>query len=570
MAMPKPFPVWSTYPGHGGIDFPKSSGTAIPAITDGVVTFSGWWNDNAGNTKTITRSDGLKIMYCHLVNLNGAGVGTRVSVGQTVGYVGSTGRSTGPHLHLEMWLNGVAQDEWRWMDKNATVGIGQGAGGVGGDWNDVQRQTFLTSIGLDTGGIGNGWGPMSAAATKQFQQWVGLTDDSLFGPGTIAVAKTIIAGGNRTNRPTSEIQSFLNSKNFNVGAVDNDWGNKTSLGAYRFQRSVGLLPDALWGAATDAKAFPPPPVPSYPTNGFNGSTRPTKDIQEFLISKGYDLGPTGADNDYGPATSVAVAKFQEANGLDIDGSWGPNTDAKAVEQGGFKDENGQPEPEPGQDEAALTPNLVSPTAADFPEWIQFEVKLDQQYVATKDRWNTDSFNHYKVKYNPIESHTHWWGEPGKSGTHDGNVDYLNRTKDVGANFVVSAGRVTMTMPINKNALTTGGRNPYAWKSENDPLITTSTSDLGYKTLGYLHYIVEKLNPVLLNEPIRLHKEFYSTSCSLIATLKVRDYAEKFRTGALDPATGLPPVVGPDPDPEDVIKGAIQQKLDEISELVDEL
>jgi peptidoglycan hydrolase-like protein with peptidoglycan-binding domain len=455
------------------------------------------------------------------------------------------------------------------MDQNATVGLGGSpAGGVGGDWNDVQRQQFLVSIGLDTGGVGNGWGPMSEAATKTFQSWVGLTNDGLFGPATIAVAKTIQQGGKRVEgRSTSEIQQFLTSKGIGVGPIDNQWGPKTSLGTFVYQRSVGFLPDALWGEQTDAKAFPPPPPQTtYPTDGRNASSRPTKDIQQFLISRGYDLGPTGADNDYGPATSVATAKFQEANKLTVDGSWGPQTDAKAVELGGFP--NNGPNPVPEGDEASHTPNLVSPTAADFPVWIRFEEKLDQQYVASAATWNTDSFKHYKTQYNPIESHTHWWNEPGKGGTHDGNVDYLNRTKDVSANFVVSAGRVTLTVPLNKNALTTGGRNPYAWKSENDPLMTTSSSDLGYKTMGYLHYIVEKLNPTLQGESIRLHKEFYSTSCSLIDTQKVRAYAEKFRTGELDPATGLPPE--PEPEPENETKKEIYEHLEQIARLVDEL
>ncbi len=53
---------------------------------------------------------------------------------------------------------------------------------------------------------------------------------------------------------------------------------------------------------------------------------------------------------------------------------------------------------------------------------------------------------------------------------------------------------------------------------------------------------------MTNQPLRLHKEFYSTSCSEIRKDKVRDYAEKFRTGALDPATGLAPVVTPPVEP----------------------
>lgn len=569
--MPMPFANPTTYEGHGGIDFGKGSGTAIPAITDGVITYSGWWNDNAGYTKTITRADGLKIMYCHLVNLNGAGVGARVSTGQTVGYVGSTGRSTGPHLHLEMWLNGVAQDEWRWMDRNRVVGQGGGSS-VGGDWNDTQRQQFLTSIGLDTGGVGNGWGPKSAAATKTFQQWVGLLDDSLFGADTIKVAKQIQAGGKFVTRPTSEIQQFLTSQGIGVGPIDNEWGPKASLGTYIYQRRVGLVPDAQWGTATDAKAFPPkPPETKYPTDGYNAipGKRRTSDVQKKLIEKGHDLGPAGPDDDYGPLTSIAVAKEQEAAGLVVDGIYGDKTDAVLFPV----DPNVPEEPEQPGTEADFTPNMVTPTAADFPSWIRYEEVIDPQSL--KPTLNKDAYYYYgKKRYEPIESHTHWWNTPDQGGTHDGNVSYIKGKNDVSVNYVTSAGRITLMVPLNKIAATTGSRNPYAWKTENDPKITISESDLGYKTLGFLHYLVEKLNPKLLNEPIRLHKEFMSTSCSNIDTAKVRHFAEAFRTGGLDPATGLPPVKPePEPEPEpdfEAVKAEINEHLEAVKVLVEQL
>lgn len=136
--MPMPFSNPMTYAGHSGVDWPQPSGTPIPAITDGTVTFLGWWGYNTpqgpagGITRTITRSDGLQIMHCHLLNMNGPQVGAKVSYAQTIGYVGSTGHSTGPHLHIEMWKAGVPQDEWAWMDRNNWVGKGSTAGG-GGD-----------------------------------------------------------------------------------------------------------------------------------------------------------------------------------------------------------------------------------------------------------------------------------------------------------------------------------------------------------------------------------------------------------------------------------------------------
>jgi murein DD-endopeptidase MepM/ murein hydrolase activator NlpD len=129
--MPMPFREWYTYDGHSGIDFPNPEFTPIPAITDGTITYSGWWNPRAGFTKTITRGDGLQIMHCHLPNLNGVSVGARVVLGQKFAYVGNTGFSTGPHLHLEMWLNSKPQNEWDWMDRHSWIGQGSGAGGGG-------------------------------------------------------------------------------------------------------------------------------------------------------------------------------------------------------------------------------------------------------------------------------------------------------------------------------------------------------------------------------------------------------------------------------------------------------
>jgi hypothetical protein len=163
--------------------------------------------------------------------------------------------------------------------------------------------------------------------------------------------------------------------------------------------------------------------------------------------------------------------------------------------------------------------------------------------------NKSAYEYYGELYNPVESHIHWWGEPGKAGTHDGNVNYIRNTKDLSVNFVLSAGHITLMVPINQIALTTGKRNPFAWKVENDPMLTTLANDeLGYKTLGYLHYIVGKLNPSLAGAPVRLHKEFMSTTCSGLDKDKVCSYADKFRTGALDPATGYPPKVSPGPEP----------------------
>lgn len=91
--------IWG-YPGHQGTDWPKPTGTAIPATSDGVVVFAG--DDGLGGlTVDLQRGDGLIQRFGHMSRIL-VSVGQRVTAGQTIGLVGSTGNSTGPHLHWEL------------------------------------------------------------------------------------------------------------------------------------------------------------------------------------------------------------------------------------------------------------------------------------------------------------------------------------------------------------------------------------------------------------------------------------------------------------------------------------
>lgn len=98
--------TWTTYesdPSHsaGAADFPVASGTPIYAITDGVVKESGWMGAG-GNQVTILHSDGNSSTYAHMVESPPVKIGDQVSKGELIGNVGSTGNSTGPHLHFEI------------------------------------------------------------------------------------------------------------------------------------------------------------------------------------------------------------------------------------------------------------------------------------------------------------------------------------------------------------------------------------------------------------------------------------------------------------------------------------
>lgn len=88
---------------HGGLDIPAPTGTAILAAKAGNVVLSQYGN-SYGNYVRLSHSDGSMTMYCHM-SQRLVSVGAKVSQGQQIGKVGSTGNSTGPHLHFEIWTN---------------------------------------------------------------------------------------------------------------------------------------------------------------------------------------------------------------------------------------------------------------------------------------------------------------------------------------------------------------------------------------------------------------------------------------------------------------------------------
>ena len=91
---------------HTGLDIATSTGTPIQAAASGTVTFSGY-KGSYGNMIVITHANGVQTYYGHCSQLY-VSSGTSVSQGQTIAAVGSTGNSTGPHLHFEVRINGVA------------------------------------------------------------------------------------------------------------------------------------------------------------------------------------------------------------------------------------------------------------------------------------------------------------------------------------------------------------------------------------------------------------------------------------------------------------------------------
>ncbi|MGB3379138.1 MAG: M23 family metallopeptidase, partial [Allopontixanthobacter sediminis] len=93
---------------HAGLDFRASHGTPIVAVTDGRVSGAGRMG-GCGNAVRLDHGGGLQTRYCHMSRMAVRG-GQSVRRGQVIGYVGSTGLSTGAHLHYEMYRSGRAVD----------------------------------------------------------------------------------------------------------------------------------------------------------------------------------------------------------------------------------------------------------------------------------------------------------------------------------------------------------------------------------------------------------------------------------------------------------------------------
>jgi murein DD-endopeptidase MepM/ murein hydrolase activator NlpD len=98
------------------LDFPASAGTPILAAADGIVTTAERTPDY-GNIVKVNHGSGLETRYAHASKLL-VKVGERVVKGQVIAHVGSTGRSTGPHLHYEIRLHGNSLDPRQYLQKN--------------------------------------------------------------------------------------------------------------------------------------------------------------------------------------------------------------------------------------------------------------------------------------------------------------------------------------------------------------------------------------------------------------------------------------------------------------------
>jgi murein DD-endopeptidase MepM/ murein hydrolase activator NlpD len=102
-------PIYKTVKMHAGLDFSAPQGTPIYATADGTIMVAGNIGNGYGNHVVIDHGYGYQTLYGHMVRVK-ANRGQRVKRGDLIGYVGSTGKSTGPHCHYEVHKNGQKLD----------------------------------------------------------------------------------------------------------------------------------------------------------------------------------------------------------------------------------------------------------------------------------------------------------------------------------------------------------------------------------------------------------------------------------------------------------------------------
>lgn len=100
---------------HTGLDIAATKGTPIKVVADGVITFAEY-NGSYGNLVKVEHGNGLETWYAHTSKIN-VKVGQNVNAGDVIALVGNTGNSTGPHLHLEVRINGKHVNPQKYLYK---------------------------------------------------------------------------------------------------------------------------------------------------------------------------------------------------------------------------------------------------------------------------------------------------------------------------------------------------------------------------------------------------------------------------------------------------------------------
>ena len=118
-------PLLNSWRAHLGVDYGAPTGTPVRTVGDGTVDFAGWQN-GYGNVVQVQHGNDHSTLYAHLSRID-VKVGQRIEQGQNIGAVGTTGWSTGPHLHFEFRIKGQHQDPVQIAKASAPVMLDAGA-----------------------------------------------------------------------------------------------------------------------------------------------------------------------------------------------------------------------------------------------------------------------------------------------------------------------------------------------------------------------------------------------------------------------------------------------------------
>ncbi len=159
---PRFHPILKVVKLHGGVDWAGPTGTPIVAAGDGTINFAGV-SSSYGNVVYIDHAGGIQTRYAHMnAFADGIKTGGVVKAGDLIGYIGTTGRSTGPHLHFEVHLNGVAVDPFTLGGAGAPQGeVAAPQGGLTA--SDAVEQLTNIIIKVESGGNATAKNPLSSA-----------------------------------------------------------------------------------------------------------------------------------------------------------------------------------------------------------------------------------------------------------------------------------------------------------------------------------------------------------------------------------------------------------------------
>ncbi|MEU4566592.1 peptidoglycan DD-metalloendopeptidase family protein [Micromonospora sp. NPDC023956] len=254
-------------PGHLGWDIANSQGTPVYATAAGTVRdirtgsypgdpTSGPLGGRTGNSVHIDHADSYFSYYGHLHRVL-VSKGQWVLAGQLIGLMGTTGNSTGPHLHFEIHRPRLTSTDPRVFLANRGISLGSTAPMGSTGWPSVSQGTtswvartiqyLLRGRGVST--VVDGYfGPGTASSVRTFQSGRGLYVDGVVGPITWTALILPLQQGN-SGDTVRGLQTALSARVGNV-VVDGSFGAQTATAVRSFQSSQGLAVDGLVGPVT--------------------------------------------------------------------------------------------------------------------------------------------------------------------------------------------------------------------------------------------------------------------------------------------------------------------------------